>query len=230
MKTDKLNKLRMLKERVLSTQDPLYFLSNYVTVPSHGEQVPWEMYKDQIKYISTLAEGKDVICKASRRSGATFSSLMYILWYALHHEERNIIIMTNTHEQSCENIRTIRSMFESLPDVAKGDIDEYYGGNQKVTCSFTNGTRIISGTQPFIARGMSVALLYIDNFELFDVDTQEETWCCLYPCILAGGRIMLSSTSPGPSSKKFGDMFKEAVAGENRFTPIVMNYNDLIRL
>ena len=223
MNIDKLDQLRLLKERVISRQDPLHYIGTHSAIQSYDGGKMFSPYESQKEYLNTLIDDRFVICKSGRQTGLTVSTMMYIFWYAMHHENKNIFILTHDFNQARDNLDTIRFAFDNLPAPLRYDIE--LTENLKDRCGFSNGTRILASSSPYCTRGCSIDLLHVDNFELFKPDVQEEIFICTIPsmsCSKDSKMFVTSSCAGGVGSTFFNKIFKEAQEGTNGWTPIIL--------
>jgi len=225
---DKLYKLRLLQEQVVSSQDPVHYLANHARIPSIGLGKHFELYEHQKEYMSALTSDRFVICKGDRQTGLSISTLMYIFWYAMHHENKNIFILSNTSYGAEDSLNKIRFAYENLPVSLRNGIE--YAENRKSKCRFANGTRIIATSNPHAMRGATLDLVHVDNFELIKPYTQDELWMSMVPAILSNkeSKIIITSSSAGAGTKLFNRLFREGAVGKNRFTPITLRLPDML--
>ena len=88
------------KEEVIEYQkcmkDPSYFARTYVKIISLDEGlVPFNLYDYQEKMFEHFNDNRFSIVLACRQSGKSISSVVYLLWYACFHPEKNIAILAN---------------------------------------------------------------------------------------------------------------------------------------
>ena len=73
-----------IEEYVKCSQDPLYFIKNYVKIVSLDEGlVPFEPYDYQERMIRTIHENRFVIGKLPRQTGKSTTIIAYMLHYVL---------------------------------------------------------------------------------------------------------------------------------------------------
>jgi hypothetical protein len=75
---------------------------------------------------------------------------------------------------------------------------------------FDNGSRIVSATTTGnTGRGMSISLLYCDEFAFVQPNIAEEFWTSISPTLATGGRAILTST-PNSDEDTFAIIWKES--------------------
>lgn len=216
---NKLTQLRLLKEMVLSKQDALHYITTHSSMqhPVHGP-IPFQPQESQMEYLNALIAGDKVILKAARQTGTTIATMMYIFYYAMFNSNKTILLTSHTLDQAFDNLQRIRYAFDNLHDVMRGGMTV---NNHKYRMELSNGTRIIaSAAHASCARGMTVNLLHIDNFELISTGMQEDLFTCIWPGVVCNdhSQMIITSTSPGQGSRMFNDLYYE----DNGFTSITM--------
>lgn len=116
----------------------------------------------------------------------------YLLWYAMFHPGKNILVLGNNASAAMEIMDRIRATYEECPDHIRDGVVEY----NKLALRFENGSRIISrATTPTAARGLSIHLLYLDEFAFVPSNMQDDFWSAVSPTLAAtDGRIIITST------------------------------------
>ena len=118
---------------------------------------------------------------ACRQSGKSISSVVYLLWYACFHPEKTIAILANKGAIAREMLARITLALENLPyflqpgckALNKGSIE--FSNNSKIVANATSASSI---------RGLSVNLLFLDEFAFVDNDAQFYT--STYPVVTSG--------------------------------------------
>jgi phage FluMu gp28-like protein len=134
------------------------------------------------------------IVLACRQSGKSISACAYLLWYALFHSEKTIAVMANKGATAREMLGRITLMLENIPfflqpgckALNKGSIE--FSNNSRIVAAATSGSSI---------RGMSVNLLYLDEFAF--VERAAEFYTSTYPVVSSGKetKIIVTSTANG---------------------------------
>lgn len=122
----------------------------------------------------------------------TTCSAAYILWRAMFVENQTILIVANMKEQALEIVNRVKEMYEELPHWLAAGAITYNKG----TLEFDTGTRILSrATSANSARGLSVDLLYIDEFDFVPPRIAQEFWTSVRPTLAATkGDCIITST------------------------------------
>jgi hypothetical protein len=184
-----------VKEYVRCSKDPVYFCKKYLKVISLDEGlVPFDLYPYQEKMFEHFNNNRFSIVLACRQSGKSISSVGYILWYACFHSEKTIAILANKGATAREMLSRVTLMLENLPfflqtgckALNKGSIE--FSNNSRIIASATSGSSI---------RGMSVNLLFLDEFAF--VERANEFYTSTYPVVSAGKdtKVIITSTANG---------------------------------
>ena len=205
-------------------KDPSHFATTYCKIISLDEGlVPFELYAYQEKMFDAFNTNRFNIVLACRQSGKSISSVAYLLWYALFHTEKTIAVMANKGATAREMLGRITLMLENLPfflqpgckALNKGSIE--FSNNSRIVAAATSGSSI---------RGMSVSLLYLDEFAF--VENAAEFYTSTYPVISSGTntKIIITSTANGIGNV-FHKIWEGASQGINEFKPFRVDWWDV---
>lgn len=205
-------------------KDPSYFASKYCKIISLDEGlVPFQLYPYQQQMFTEFNKNRFNIVLACRQSGKSISSVAYLLWYALFHTEKTIAVMANKGATAREMLGRITLMLENLPfflqpgckALNKGSIE--FSNNSRIVAAATSGSSI---------RGMSVSLLYLDEFAFVENDAQFYT--STYPVVSSGKdtKIIITSTANGIGNM-FHKIWEGASQGVNEFKPFRVDWWDV---
>jgi len=216
------------KEEVLEykkcMKDPSYFAREYVKIISLDEGlVPFELYPYQEKMFKHFNDNRFSIVLACRQSGKSISSVVYLLWYACFHPEKTIAILANKGAIAREMLARITLALENLPyflqpgckALNKGSIE--FSNNSKIVANATSASSI---------RGLSVNLLFLDEFAFVDNDAQFYT--STYPVVTAGKdtQIIICSTANGIGNV-YHKLWEGAVQKTNDFKSFRVDWWDV---
>lgn len=208
-----LNKAQ-IEEYVKCKDDPIYFITNYVYVrnPIHGYML-FDLHPYQDDMIELCDEEQFSIIRGTRQVGMTSTAWAYLLWYAIFKRDSTILITSDKHESSKMIMQDIQCAIELLPKWIYGGTSTW----NKMSLEFDNGSRILTSAATVnTARGMSLSVLYCDNFAYIPERTQVEFWESVYPAIATNSKCIISSTR---SSKYnlFDDIRKSAESRTSQF-------------
>jgi hypothetical protein len=153
----------------------------------------------------------------------SISSCAYLLWYALFHSEKTIAILANKGSTAKEMLARITLMLENIPFFLQPGCKALNKGN----VDFSNNSRIIaSATSGSSIRGLSISLLFLDEFAFVDNDVQFYT--STYPVISSGktSRVIITSTANGIGNT-FHKLWEGAVQNTNEYKPFRVDWWDV---
>tara|TARA_B100001113_G_scaffold347408_2_gene339787 strand:- start:22 stop:1632 length:1611 start_codon:yes stop_codon:yes gene_type:complete len=216
------------KEEVLEyqkcMQDPVYFAKNYIKIISLDEGlVPFDLYPYQEKMFRHFNDNRFSIVLACRQSGKSISSVVYLLWYACFHPEKTIAILANKGAVAREMLARITLALENLPFflqpgtkvLNKGSIE--FSNNSRIIASATSGSSI---------RGLSINLLFLDEFAF--VENDAEFYTSTYPVVSAGTdtQIIVTSTANGIGNV-YHKLWEGAMTNTNEFKSFRVDWWDV---
>jgi hypothetical protein len=103
-------------------------------------------------------------------------------------------------------MQRIRFAYELCPDYIRAGATNYNKGS----IDFENGSRIVSATTTeTTGRGMSISLLYADEFAFVRPTIATEFWTSISPTLATGGKCIITST-PNSDEDQFALMWKGA--------------------
>ena len=214
----------LIKEYKKCMKDPAYFAATYCKVISLDKGlVPFSLYPYQQKMFKSFDENRFNIVLACRQSGKSISSVAYLLWYALFHTEKTIAILANKGATAREMLARVTLMLENLPfflqpgtkALNKGSIE--FSNNSRILAAATSGSSI---------RGLSVSLLYLDEFAF--VEKASEFYTSTYPVISSGTntKVIITSTANGIGNM-FYNLWQGAEQGVNQYKPFRVDWWDV---
>jgi len=133
----------------------------------------------------------------------TTTAAAYIVWRAIFRPDQTILIAANKNVSALEIMQRIRYTYEELPEWLKAGAVTYNKGS----IEFDNGSRIISrATTPDAGRGLSISLLYLDEFAFVRPKIAEEFWTAIQPTLSTGGDCIITST-PNSDEDQFAKIW-----------------------
>jgi hypothetical protein len=192
----------------------LYFMDNffYIQHPTKGSMLyhPWP-YQERL--IDTYHRYRYSISLMPRQSGKSTSAAGYLLWYAMFVPDSTILVAAHKYTGAQEIMQRIRYAYENCPDHIKAGVTTYNKGS----LDFENGSRIVSATTTEnTGRGMSITLLYLDEFAFVRPSIAKEFWTAITPTLSTGGKAIITST-PNSDEDQFAFIWKGANKTEDEF-------------
>jgi hypothetical protein len=190
---------------------PLFFLTNffYIQHPTKGrlKYAPFD-YQDEL--IDIYHNNRFSINLLGRQMGKTTTAAGYLLWYAMFVPDSTILIAAHKYTGAQEIMQRIRYAYELCPNHIRAGVVSYNKGS----IDFENGSRIVSATTTeTTGRGMSISLLYADEFAFVRPTIAKEFWTSISPTLATGGKAIITST-PNSDEDQFWLIWK----GANRTT------------
>ena len=185
----------------------LYFMDNFFIIqhPTKGS-MNYHPYPYQRRLIETYHNYRYSIALMPRQSGKSTSAAGYLLWYAMFVPDSTVLIAAHKYTGAQEIMQRIRYAYENCPMHIKAGVTTYNKGS----LDFENGSRIVSATTTEnTGRGMSISLLYLDEFAFVRPSIAELFWTSITPTLATGGKAIITST-PNSDEDQFALIWKGA--------------------
>jgi len=213
-----------IREYALCMKDPVYFAKKYLKVISLDKGlVDFNLYDYQEKMFHHFNDNRFSIVLACRQSGKSISSVGYLVWYAIFHPEKTIAVLANKGATAREMLARVTLMLENIPfflqpgckAVNKGSLE--FSNNSRIIAAATSGSSI---------RGLSVNLLFLDEFAF--VENATEFYTSTYPVVSAGRdtKVIITSTANGLGNI-YHKLWEGAVQQTNEFKPFRIDWWDV---
>lgn len=198
-------------EDLMKCQDPdtgpAYFLDNFFFIqhPTKGK-LQYHAYDYQIELLQSYHTHRFSVNMLGRQLGKTTTAVGYLLWYAMFIPDSTILIAAHKYTGAQEIMQRLRYAYELCPDNVRGGVTSY----NKHSIDFDNGSRIVAQTTTeTTGRGMSVSLLYSDEFAYVEPNIATEFWTSISPTLATGGKAIITST-PNSDEDQFAQIWNEA--------------------
>ena len=186
---------------------PFYFLKNYFNIqhPVKGKLL-YKAYDYQIKLLETYHNYRFNINMLPRQTGKTTTAAGYLLWRAMFVPDSIILIAAHKYAGAQEIMQRIRYAYELCPNYIRAGVTSYNKGS----IEFDNGSRIIAqATTENTGRGLSISLLYSDEFAFVRPSIAKEFWTSISPTLATGGSAIITST-PNSDEDQFALLWRDA--------------------
>ena len=214
----------LVREYKLCMKDPVYFAEKYLKIISlDSGLIPFELYPYQRKMFKQFTKNRFNVVLACRQSGKSISACGYLLWFSLFHSEKTVAILANKGATAREMLSRITLMLENIPfflqpgtkTLNKGSVE--FSNNSRIIASTTTGNSI---------RGLSVNLLYLDEFAF--VEKAAEFYTSTYPVVTAGEdtKIIITSTANGIGNT-FYKIWEGSIQGINEYKNFRVDWDDV---
>lgn len=187
---------------------PHYFLNNYYYIQHAVKgKIPYNPFPYQIGLIDTYHNNRFAIALMGRQMGKTATAAGYLLWYAMFNPDSTILVAAHKYIGAQEIMQRIRYGYENCPDFIRAGVTSYNKGS----IDFENGSRIMSQTTTeTTGRGLSITLLYCDEFAFVRPNIAKEFWTSISPTLSTGGKAIITST-PNSDEDQFSQIWKTAL-------------------
>ena len=196
---------------LLACQDmdtgPTYFLNNFFSIqhPKKGK-IPYKAYDYQDHLLNSYHTHRFSVNMLGRQMGKTTTAVGYLLWYAMFVPDSTILIAAHKYTGAQEIMQRLRYAYETCPDHIRCGVTSY----NKQSIEFDNGSRIVAQTTTeTTGRGMSISLLYLDEFAYVEPNIAIEFWTSISPTLATGGKAIITST-PNSDEDQFALIWNEA--------------------
>jgi hypothetical protein len=198
-------------ENLMKCQDaktgPAFFLDNYFHIqhPTKGK-IQYHAFSYQDELLESYHDSRFSVNMLGRQMGKTTTAVGYLLWYAMFVPDSTILIAAHKYTGAQEIMQRLRYAYELCPDHVRCGVTSY----NKQSIEFDNGSRIVSQTTTeTTGRGMSISLLYCDEFAYVEPNIAVEFWTSISPTLATGGKAIITST-PNSDEDQFSQIWKEA--------------------
>jgi len=184
-----------------------FFCRNYFYIqhPVKGKLL-FDPFDYQVKLLHSYHDYRFNINMLPRQTGKTTCAAGYLLWYAMFNPDQTVLVAAHKYTGAQEIMQRIRYAYEDCPDHIRCGVTNYNKGS----IEFDNGSRIVSATTTGnTGRGMSISLLYCDEFAFVQPNIADEFWTSISPTLATGGRAIITST-PNSDEDTFANIWKEA--------------------
>lgn len=184
-----------------------YFMDKYFFIqhPTRGG-IQYHAYEYQERLIDTYHQYRFSVSLMPRQTGKSTSAAGYLLWYAMFVPDSTVLVAAHKYLGAQEIMQRIRYAYEHCPNFVRAGVVSYNKGS----IDFDNGSRIVAQTTTEnTGRGMSISLLYCDEFAFVRPTIASEFWTSISPTLSTGGKCIITST-PNSDEDQFALIWKGA--------------------
>ena len=205
--------------------DIIYFAINYCYIQTgDGVKLIREaggLRDFQVEILLAFKNNKMNILMASRQTGKSVTSAIFILWFLLFHAEKTALVVADNFTTTRELLDKFRISLDNLPFFMKPGIKHINTGNIK----FDNDSRVVGRTTTKKSGiGLTVNLLYIDEFAHIDQAKLDEFYRAIFPTITADPNSKSIITSTPNGKNKFYDIWVDAISGKSSYVPLRVDW------
>ncbi len=224
--------------QLMKCMDPetgyLYFAKQFAHIqhPVKGKLL-FDPFEYQLRLMDSYHNYRFNINMMPRQTGKTTCAAIYLAWYAMFVPDQTILIAAHKYTGAQEIMQRIRYVYELCPNHIRAGVTSYNKGS----IEFENGSRIVSQTTTgTTGRGMSISLLYCDEFAFVQPNIADEFWTSISPTLATGGRAIITSTPNSDedtfaqiwkqAEQKFDEYGNESEVGTNGFHSFIAHWNE----
>jgi len=183
-----------------------YFMNHFFNIqhPTKGRMV-YQAFEYQEKLLDVYHNYRFNINMLPRQTGKSTTAAGYLLWYAMFVPDSVILIAAHKYAGAQEIMQRIRYAYELCPNHIRAGVTSYNKGS----IDFDNGSRIVAqATTDNTGRGMSITLLYCDEFAFVRPSIAREFWTSISPTLATGGKAIITST-PNSDEDQFATIWRD---------------------
>lgn len=202
-----------------------YFVINYCVIQTHdGRMLVKEaggLRDFQEGILKNYKDNNLNILMASRQTGKTVTSALFMLWFLLFHPEKTALCVADNFTTTKELIEKFKIALEGLPFFMKPGIETINASNVR----FDSKSRLVGRTTTKKSGiGLTVNLLYVDEFAHIGESNLDEFYRAIFPTVTAdpNGKVILTSTPNGKN--KFWEIWKAAVDKKSNYVPMRVDW------
>jgi len=184
-------------EYVKCALDVHYFAEKYCKVKTEDGSVNNIYLRDyQEEILNCFRDNRFSILMASRQTGKTITSAIFMLHTILFNNDKNIMIVANLRDTTIEILDKIKSIYTMVPFFLKPGVKVW---NQK-SLVFDNNCRIKTAARSKTpAIGFTIDLLYLDEFAHIPSNIIVPYYTAAFPTVsaISNSKIIITSTPNG---------------------------------
>lgn len=219
-----------LKELIKCSDDPHYFIENYLQLQTPQGKRKFTLYAHQDFQISSLecsivqtSIAIPIISAQCRQSGATTLGCAYFLWQAMFKPNQSIVLATINQALAKEMRHMIGTWIAELPIWMKPKIKRY----SAAALQFENDSELLFGTitNGNGLRGRSLSGAFVDNLAHTSDKAQEDFICALMPALSPMSKLFIAGT-PSGNTNVFAKLYNDPrfenmkITAEEVFSPL----------
>ena len=217
------------KEQIVEYQkcseDPVYFMENYVRIVSLDRGlVPFEMYEFQKKIVRTIHDNRFTICKLPRQSGKSTTTISYLLHYALFNPNSNIAILANKSQTARDILGRLQLAYENLPKWLQQGVINWNKGNIELE---NKSTIVAAATSSSAIRGGSFNIIFLDEFAFVPANIAEMFFSSVYPTISSGKSTKMIIVSTPHGMNMYYKLWMDSINNQNDYVPIEVHWSEV---
>jgi hypothetical protein len=158
----KLTKQEILREIVLCSKDPVYFIENYAKIshPIRGI-VPFKLYPFQKEVLKDFKNNRFCSVLKARQMGISTLIAAYICWFMLFQKGKFVLAIATQTKVACNLVRKTKRVYKNLPDWLR--VSAITTDSETRFALANESVVVASSTAGDAGRSEAVSLLVIDE-------------------------------------------------------------------
>jgi hypothetical protein len=212
-----------LEEITKCSEDPIYFIRNYVKIISLDEGIIYfNMHDYQEEMVHAFHNNRFSIVRIGRQSGKTTTSVAYLLWLSLFTENYSIAITANKKALAVDILSRYQLAYENLPMWLQQGIVVWNKGSVELE----NGSKLLAAsTAASSIRGGSFNLVMMDEFAHVHNNLAEDFFTSTYPVISSGTKTKIIIVSTPRGMNLYYRMWMDAINGKSDYFPVDIHWS-----
>ena len=214
-----------IAEYIKCSNDPVYFILNYVKIVNVDKGlIPFEMYDFQKNIVNTIHNNRFAIAKLPRQSGKTTTVISYFLHYILFNEDVNIAILANKGSLARDILGRLQLAYENLPPFLQQGIKVWNRGDMQLE----NGSKIVAAsTSSSAVRGGTYNMILLDEFAFVPKNIADDFFSSVYPTISSGKTTKVIIVSTPCGMNHFYKLWSDAQEKKNLYKPVEVHWSEI---
>ena len=209
-----------LDEYIKCMNDPVYF-AKYCTLmtPEGLQRVTLRDY--QIEYLKHLQNNRFSIFLSCRQSGKSTTTMIYALWMALFHTDKNILILSKSGAAGIDLVSKAKECFAALPYFLKTGVNRWNQSSISFDSSSKISTEAFSDTAGL---GQTINVLILDEFAWCPPNMVELFYNNIIPTVttISDSNVCIMSTQNG--FNLFYKIWQGAITKKNIYAPFKVDW------
>lgn len=203
--------------------------ASFLVIENLNNTENFKPYRKQKKLLRHIQKNRFSICKASRMSGKTLISIVYILYAIYHCSDTSVVIIGHNYNSSLRILNSLRKIFL----MSRIFEDNYITlvGEGKDRLQFSNGSTVeVLDSSKTALRGKSYNIFMIDEYALFGEQQKYFIQNVIFPCVFSRNNtklIISSSIAITHFGDDFNMLYNDAITGKNQLAPFLIHWRDI---
>jgi len=205
--------------------DPWYFSSFAKIIHPIEGKIPFTLYPFQRGVLYNFMHEQFNIVVKCRQMGLTELLGFYVLWLAMYHSYKNIVMISLKDRVAKKLLRRVKHIYANLPPILQTPIINGRTGDMGTGSEmlFSNGSSITSiPTTEDAGRSEAVSLLVMDEAAIMQY--AEIIWTAAFPTLSTGGSAIVNSTPYGVGGF-FYNTWQDGLLGINGFKNMKLTWD-----